>query len=144
MNKSVFAMTAGALVLSLIGLVYFVALAPKCGGSDHCIKVTVSTIGGPLKIAVNSPELHVHGQDQVIFWDLENSTGQSYKFPDNGIAFNAGDGGTAQFTCERQSKAKFKCKDSGTVGHYKYIVTLDVGGVGDPPVSPLDPWIYNE
>jgi hypothetical protein len=146
MNKSVFAATAVALVLSLIGLFYVVAIAPKSCGSDHCVKVWIQTDNGVPTIHVDVRELYVHGRDQVIFWNLDNTDAQSYKFPDNGIAFMAGDSGTTQFDCRKQNDTKFKCKDSGDrLGQYKYTVT--VAGTPQPgplPPNPLDPWIYNE
>jgi hypothetical protein len=50
----------------------------------------VPTVGRAIKIAVNNPELHVHGRDQVIFWDLTNTLAQSYKFDADGIKFTTG------------------------------------------------------
>jgi hypothetical protein len=147
MNKSVFIVTAGALALALIGLVYYAVVQPmSCTGSNHCIAVWVQTDGGKPTIHVSAMELHKHGQNHVIFWDIDNTSTPPYKFPDKGIAFMAGDGGTSEFDCDKRSDTRFRCKDpTGKIGKYKYTVTVE--GTPQPdalPVNPLDPWIYNE
>jgi hypothetical protein len=144
MNKSL-AVTAAALVVALIGLVYYAFVAPRSPTSnDHFIKVWVQTDAGKPTIHVSVPELHKHGQNQNIFWDIDNTGTPPYKFPETGIVFMAN--GTAVFECGKQNDTKFKCKDpTGALGKYKYTVTVVGMPQPDPlPVNPLDPWIYNE
>lgn len=148
MNKSVLAITTGALAVAVIGLVCYVMVAPGVAtASDHFINVWVQNDNGRPTTHVNVAELHKHGPDQNVFWDIDNSISiQSYKFPDNGIAFRASDGGTGVFDCRKQNDTKFKCKDpSGKIGKYKYTVTLVGAPQPDPlPVNPLDPFVVND
>ncbi len=147
MTKPVFIVTAGALALAVIGSVYYVVVQTRsCTGSSHCIAVWVQTDGGKPTIHVSSLELHKHGPNHTIFWDIDNTGTPSYMFPNNGIAFMASDGGTSKFDCDKRSDTRFRCKDStGTTGKYKYTVTVQGTPQPDPlPVNPLDPWVYNE
>jgi hypothetical protein len=148
MSKSVLAVITGTLALALIALASYVTLAPRSCGADHCLKVWVQTDGGKPTIHVSAPELHIqHGQEQVIFWNISNTGSQAYIFPDKGIAFMDGDGGTEAFECSRQNDTKFKCQDKRATEGKKYKYTVTVVGTPQPgalPVNPLDPWIFSD
>jgi hypothetical protein len=109
--------------------------------NNHFISVTVGPgAGGALEIKVDNKEMDIHGPDQVIFWTMDNAMGQSYTFPDKGIAFKTDDG-KKEFDCARQTAVKFKCKDLFTKRNtkFEYGITLD----GSPRVPPRDPWVVN-
>jgi hypothetical protein len=109
--------------------------------NQHCITVTVAP-GGQPKISVDIPELRVAGKNHVIFWSLKNAAGQSYRFPENGIAFKT-DAGRKEFGCAPMGNTGtvFRCTDpNDTQGRFEYAVRLG----GSPAVPVLDPWIINQ
>jgi hypothetical protein len=109
--------------------------------NTHCIQVTVSKdAAGQLTIRAEPERLRVRGPSHVIFWRIDNASGQNYTFAGNGIAFKTG-AGREQFSCVRTQATVFRCLDPNTVrGEFAYGITLD----GSPSVRPLDPWVVNE
>jgi len=104
--------------------------------SDHFIDVWVDE--RPV-IRVSVEVLRVRGQDQVIFWRLQNASGQNYVFPDDGIFFKT-NAGRAEFECRKMNPTRFRCKDKGqTKGEFHYGVKV----VGTPQPPTLDPSIIN-
>jgi hypothetical protein len=101
-------------------------LAPRTvapSANQHFIGVSVQP--GPVRVVVTVPTLTVHGQNHVIFWDLHNAAGQSYRFAADGIAFKT-PAGRSQFTCRRLTDARFQCLDQGTVaGTFEYGVKVE-------------------
>jgi hypothetical protein len=110
--------------------------------NEHCIAVTVEKEpNGGLTLHVDIDKLRVNGPNHVIFWRLNNATGQKYTFPSNGIAFKTAEG-KAEFKCgpHANSGVVYKCTDPNkTQGEFKYAVTV----TGVPAVPVLDPWIIN-
>lgn len=98
---------------------------PTPRANQHFIGVGVQP--NPTRIVVTVPTLTVHGQNHVIFWDLYNASGQSYRFTHDGIAFKTA-AGREQFDCAPVGSAglRFRCLDKGTVrGTYEYGVTVE-------------------
>jgi hypothetical protein len=111
--------------------------------NEHCILVTIDKdANGAPTIHVDADELRVKGPLHVIFWRLNNTAAQSYKFASNGIAFTTPEG-QAEFKCAPQGNSGilFRCTDPNkTRGRFKYAITV----TGAPPVPVLDPWIINQ
>ncbi|MCC6779922.1 MAG: hypothetical protein IT537_25375 [Hyphomicrobiales bacterium] len=111
---------------------------------QHFLGVSVS--GSPPAIHVSDERLNVHGNDNVIFWDI--APGTNYTFPaQNGIRFTSQNDGDRRWRCNSpvaQGK-RIMCRGGKSPGpgnppiEYKYDVTL----AGNPPVTPLDPFVVN-
>jgi hypothetical protein len=115
------ALAAPLLACSSTGELAPRAIAPAA--NQHFIGVSVQP--NPGRIVVTVPTLTVHGQNHVIFWDLYNASGQSYRFTADGIAFKT-EAGRDQFTCRRLQDTRFQCLDKGTVrGSYEYGVNVE-------------------
>jgi hypothetical protein len=144
MRTNVFVAVVGLIIGGLIVLLYnmFVALPARplspCGGSPHCLDVSVISVGGQPQIVPIADE-PVHDQGVMIFWKIATP---GYSFPINGIAFNkpAFPTPSGELTCAPVNSTTFRCKDSyHTMGKFGYIVTLE----GSPAAPPLDPFIIN-
>jgi hypothetical protein len=143
---NIFVAIAGAIIGGLIAIVYVLFVpnalpgSPRtaCGGSPHCIDVSVITVGGKPQIALIADE-PVHDQGVAIFWKIATP---GYRFPANGIEFNkpANPAPAGEFNCAPAGGTAFRCIDRyQNKGTFGYTVTLD----GDPRVPPLDPFIIN-
>jgi hypothetical protein len=111
--------------------------------NEHCIAVKIGNdASGALKISVDISELRVTGTNHVIFWRINNTSAQKYRFPDNGIAFKSA-AGKQEFQCAAldSSGIVFKCTDPNkTKGKFEYAITVS----GSPTGPTLDPWVINE
>jgi hypothetical protein len=111
--------------------------------NEHCIAVKIGNdVSGALKISVDVSELRVTGTNHVIFWRIDNTAAQKYRFPANGIAFKSATG-KQEFQCGTlgDSGLVFQCTDPNqTKGRFEYAVTVS----GSPAVPVLDPWVINE
>jgi hypothetical protein len=111
--------------------------------NNHCIVVTVAQgAGGAPEIHVDVRELYIRGASHVIFWRIDNTGAQRYRFPANGIEFKSADG-KREFSCAAQgtSGLVIRCKDPNAAkGRFEYAVNL----TGSPAVPPLDPWVINQ
>lgn len=74
-----------------------------------------------------------------IVWELQNQSGQTYRFDrTKGIVFPTDS--RTNFACHVEADgARFSCSNRGDRGEYKYTVNL----AGSPAVGPLDPWVVN-
>jgi hypothetical protein len=149
MRTNVLVAIAGVIVGGLIVLVYYVLVpfrvpAPSpCGGSPHCIDVSVIMVGGQPQIPTIADE-NVHNQGVPIFWKIATP---GYSFQNNGIVFSKPGyppPPPGEFTCGPIGNSPFttfKCIDQyHAKGKWAYTVTLD----GSPVVPPLDPFIIND
>jgi hypothetical protein len=168
MNQSALLAVGGLIVGALLAAVYYasrpipVPLTPiPCAlPTNYCINVyVVPTPDNPSVplIRVSSTDVYVQeprGTKVNIWWIMQNSSGQNYKFPANSVVF-AGKPPTPvspplhQFEpCRVADQADppnpptiaYLCVDSNTVrGDFGYTLTLN----SNPPI-PLDPWIHNQ
>jgi len=112
----------------------------KVRANNHWIVVTVEQG----RIVVDVPRLHVAGANHVIFWNIDNDTGQGYTFPADGIRFTSQNAGDQIWSCDRVIPTRFRCKGGKSPGggamlEFKYVVSV----AGTPAVAPLDPFVVN-
>lgn len=136
MNKGL--LVAAALTLGLTGCKSLDGGETfRTAANNHFITVYIDPSARVIEVSV--PELRVKGQDNVIFWTIQNATGQSYIFPEDGIFFKT-EAGRAEFRCRRQHETRFRCQDLGeNKGRFEYGIKVN----GSPVVPTLDPFVVN-
>ena len=111
----------------------------------HCIRVFMNPKN---KLKVDSDPLVKSGENTSIYWFIELTPKHlQLQFAPGGIAFSAGDGGQAEFSCVMLQNLTYRCFDvEGNPASpnpdkgYKYTVSvIDAGS----PVPALDPHIVN-
>ena len=123
-------------VAIVLALASCARMAPP-GGDPRSPRVTNVTVVEAKYIVIDQEPIIVHGRDVVLIWRIDSS--ETWRFPQtNAIVFPEAPG---EFGCNTNGNGtQVQCVDRGTLGKYKYNITL-VRGTETP--LKLDPFVWN-